>query len=364
MKQILGGPILTPTGWLQEGSILVEKNTIVDVLGSAQHIEGAEVVDAQGQHIVPGGIDLHFHGGGGADFQETTPEAFHTVLETHHRHGTTAFLPTLASSSREMIEAAAQTCQRLMETDPSILGLHLEGPYLNPAMTGGQDPRYVRLPDPDEYRELIDRYPCIRRWDAAPELPGAMEFGRYASDHGILVGLAHTQADYDTVSQAYDHGYTHATHFYNAMTAVHKRGMYKSEGTVEAVYLIPDMTVEVIADGIHVPPAILRLIHSIKGTERTCLVTDAMACTDSDSTQAFDPRVVIENGVCILSDHSALAGSIATMDRLLRSMTQQAGIPLEDAVRMTSETPACLLGIGSRKGSIQPGKDADIIFVP
>ena len=147
------------------------------------------------------------------------------------------------------------------------------------------------------------------------------------------------------------------------MTGFHKRKEYKYEGTVESIYLIDDMTVEVVADGIHVPPTILRLVYKIKGVERTCLITDALACAASDSQVAFDPRVIIEDGVCKLADRSALAGSVATMDRLIRTMVQNAEIPLADAVRMASETPARLMGVSDRTGTLQRGKDADIVIL-
>jgi N-acetylglucosamine-6-phosphate deacetylase len=190
-----------------------------------------------------------------------------------------------------------------------------------------------------------------------------MEFGRYAASHGVKVAVAHTTADYKCISEAYKAGYTHATHFYNAMTGVHKRREYKYEGTIESIYLMDDMSVELIADGVHVPPAILRLVHKIKGVERIALITDAMACAGSDLRKVFDQRVIVEDGVCKLSDRSALAGSIAMMDRLIRTMVQQADIPLSDAVRMASETPARLMGIYDRKGSLEVGKDADIVMM-
>ena len=192
-------------------------------------------------------------------------------------------------------------------------------------------------------------------------LPGAMQFGKYITAKGVLASVGHTQAEFEDIQTAYEAGYTHATHFYNAMPGFHKRKEYKYEGTVESIYLIDDMTVEVVADGIHVPPTILRLVYKIKGVERTCLITDALACAASDSQVAFDPRVIIEDGVCKLADHSALAGSVATMDRLISTMVQKAEIPLEDAVRMASETPARIMGVLDRKGTLERGKDADII---
>jgi N-acetylglucosamine-6-phosphate deacetylase len=162
------------------------------------------------------------------------------------------------------------------------------------------------------------------------------------------------------VSNAYEAGFTHATHFYNAMTGFHKVREYKHEGTVESIYAIPDMTVEVIADGIHVPPVMLKIIYDIKGVERTALITDALACTDCKDPTAFDPRVIIEDGVCKLSDRSALAGSVATSDRLIKVMVKNAGIRMADAVRMSAETPAHIMGEDHHVGIIRKGYDADI----
>lgn len=180
----------------------------------------------------------------------------------------------------------------------------------------------------------------------------------------MLVSLAHTTVDYLQVKKAYEAGFTHATHFYNAMTSVHKDREYKHEGTVEGIYLMKDMTVEVVADGIHVPPAILKLVYQIKGVERTSLITDAMAAAACDNgTEHFpDSRVIIEEGVCKLADRSAIAGSIATGIRLIRTLVEKAEIPLHDAVRMASESPARLMGILDRKGTLEKGKDADIII--
>ena len=209
----------------------------------------------------------------------------------------------------------------------------------------------------------MEDYTCLRRWDVAPELPGAVEMGKYIVEKGVIAAIGHTAATYDDVKAAYEAGYSHATHFYNAMPGFHNVREYKHAGTVESVYLMENMTVEMIADGIHVPAPILQLIYRIKGVERTALITDALAVTASESQKAFDPRVIIEDGVCKLSDRSALAGSIATMDRLIRTAVKIAGIPLNDACRMASETPARIMGIYDRKGSLQRGKDADVLIL-
>lgn len=245
-----------------------------------------------------------------------------------------------------------------------IEGLHLEGNYINPLLKGGQDERFIQRPDPAEYRELLESTRLIRRWTAAAELPGALEFARYARSRGVVVSLGHTAADYPTVRQAYEAGFTHATHFYNAMSGVHKQREYKHEGAIESIYLVPEMTVELIADGIHVPPAILRLVVAFKGVDRISLISDAMAaaaCLRPEHMR-LDPRMIVEDGVCKLADHSALTGSVASGIRLLQVMVEKAGVSVADAVRMAATNPARLMGIDDRVGSIERGKAADLIL--
>lgn len=364
LTQLINARILTPQGWLKDGSVLIRDGKILEVTNCDLAVIGAQLIDVKGMYVLPGGVEIHAHGGGGRDFMECTEDAFRGAVQTHMKYGTTSIFPTLSSSTVPMIEQAAETCTKMMaEKDSPILGLHLEGHYLNMAMAGGQMPENIKNPDPNEYIPIVENWHCIKRWDAAPELPGAMQFGKYITGKGILASVAHTQAEFEDIRTAYEAGYTHATHFYNAMPGFHKRREYKYEGTVESIYLMDDMTVEVVADGIHVPPTILRLVYKIKGVERMCAITDALACAASDSKEAFDPRVIIEDGVCKLADHSALAGSVATMDRLIRTVVQKAEIPLADAVRMASETPAKIMGVYDRKGSLQKGKDADIIVM-
>lgn len=367
-KKIINGKIVTPSGIHSDRQLILADHKIAEITDQNIEIPGAEVIDAGGNYIAPGCIDTHVHGADRHDFMEATPKAFYAIARAHAAHGTTTLYPTLAVAPVEIFRQAIKTCEHIMvhpEQGARIMGLHLEGNYLNMTMRGGQDPNYISLPDPVEYHELLDSTSCIKRWSAAPELEGALEFGRYASSRGVLVSLAHTTADYSQVKKAFEAGFTHATHFYNAMTSVHKDREYKHEGTVEGIYLVKDMTVELVADGIHVPPAILKLVYEIKGVERISLITDAMcaaACTN-DTEFPLDPRLVIENGVCKLADRSALAGSIATGDRLIRTLVEQAEIPLHDAIRMASESPARLMGILDRKGTLEKRKDADIIFL-
>lgn len=361
ITKLTGGRVFTPQGWVKDGTVVVKDGKIAEVSSGNIDVAGAEVIDAKSMDIVPGGIELHIHGGGGRDFMEGTEDAFRTAIAAHMKYGTTSIYPTLSSSSVPMIKDALATCEKLMAEERSpVLGLHLEGPYFNPKKAGAQMPEYITPPIPEDYEPIILGSKALKRWDEAPELPGTTEFGRFCTDHGVLAAIAHTNAEYPDVKRAWDAGFRHVTHFYNAMPGFHNVREFKHEGTVESVYTFPDMSVEMIADGIHVPPTILRMIYMVKGVEHTALITDALACSASDSDVAFDPRVILEDGVCKLADRSALAGSIATMDRLIRTCVQKAEIPLEDAIRMSSETPARIMGELGRKGTLEAGKDADL----
>lgn len=363
LKQIVNGRILTPKGWLEGGSVIIEDNKIKAVSNIDLHIVDAEIIDAKGCYVVPGGIDLHTHGGGGRDFIEGSEDAFRAAVNAHMKHGTTTIYPTLLSSTIPSIEAACQVCQKLMaEENSPVLGLHIEGSYINPKQAGAQNPVLIKAPLPDEYETLLNKYSCIKRWDVAPELQGSVEFITECRKHGVLTALTCTRATYEDVVAAHDAGLSHAAHFYNAMPVVYKEHEFKVPGTVESVYALQDMTVEVIADGIHVPPVMLNVVYQIKGVEKTALITDSLAYAASEGNVSSEPSVILEDGVCKLADHSALAGSIATMDVLIRTCIHRAEIPMVDVFRMVSETPAKIMGIFDRKGSIEEGKDADIMM--
>ena len=363
LTQIINGKILTPQGWLDEGSGLISDGKSLEVTNSDLAVIGAKVIDARGMYIVPGFVAMHVHGGGGHDFKEGTDEAFRTAVQAHLRHGATSIFPTLSSSSADEIRKAAEVCENLMaEKKLPVHGLHLEGPYLNPKMAGNLFANSIKGLDKEEYTSLLEDLPCIKRWDISPELPGALEFAKYVKSKGIMLAVTHTEAEFELIREAYEAGFTHAAHFYNAMPGFHKRREYKYEGTVESVYLMDNMTVEVIADGMHLPSTILRLVYKLKGVENTCLVTDAVAYAACEHPN-IDPNFIIEDGVCKLADHSSLAGSLATMDKLVQTMVQKADIPLADAIRMASETPARLINIADRKGTLARGKDADILIL-
>ena len=292
MKQLYNGLILKDGKWEKDASVIVDGNKIIAIADNELPIVGAERINAHGCYIVPGGIEQHCHGGGGRDFMEGTVEAFRVAIDAHMQHGTTSIFPTLSSSTMPMIYDAVEATEELMKEENSpVLGLHLEGHYLNMDMAGGQIPENIKNPDPEEYIPLLNGTSCIKRWSTAPELPGTEEFGRFCASHDVLNAVAHTKANYSEVKAAYDIGFTHANHFYNAMRGFHKNREYKYEGTVESVLEIQNMTVEMIADGIHVPPVMLRMVYQIKGVERTSLITDSLAVAASKSMRAFDPRV-------------------------------------------------------------------------
>ena len=249
-----------------------------------------------------------------------------------------------------------------------FIGLHLEGPYFSPSQCGAQDPNYLKKPCPKEYNHFINISQDIVRWSIAPELEGAIEMGEELQRQHILPSIAHTDATYEEVEKANKAGYTHITHLYSAMSSVTRRNAFRHAGVVEAAYLIDDITVEIIADGIHLPKPLLQFVYKFKGPDKTALCTDAMrgaGMPDGESilgSLTNGQKVIIEDGVAKMPDRSAFAGSVATTDRLVRTMVQLAGIPLTDAIRMMTLTPARILHIDSSKGSLEAGKDADIII--
>jgi N-acetylglucosamine-6-phosphate deacetylase len=249
-----------------------------------------------------------------------------------------------------------------------FIGLHLEGPYFAQSQRGAQDPRYIRNPDPGEYKEVLERSTSIKRWSAAPELDGAITFGRYVTSKGVLAAVAHTDAVYEEVLEAFQNGYTLATHLYSAMSGVTRRNAFRYAGVIESAYLLDEMDVEIIADGVHLPAPLLKLVYKIKGANRTALITDAMRAAAMPEGESMlgslknGLKVIVEDGVAKLPDRTAFAGSVATADRLVRTVIKFADVPLMDAVQMMSGTPARIMKVSDKKGSLAIGKDADILI--
>ena len=369
--KIINAEIIGTDRIIHSGCIVVDGGIITKISTEDIELDNCIIIDAKGYYVSPGFIDIHSHGGGGADFMDGTVEAYIQATETHAVHGTTAIIPTTLTSTNEELKNTFHVyneAKRKNKKGSKLVGIHLEGPYFSMQQRGAQDPRYIKKPRSEEYKEILSWSDDIIRWSAAPELEGALEFGSYLSSIGILPSIAHSDAVYDEVFKALKNGYTHITHFYSAMSGVKRVNGYRFGGVIESGYLLDDMTVEIIADGAHLPAELLKLIYKIKGPDRIALVTDSMRAAGMPEGESIlgslkdGQKVIVEDGVAKLADRSAFAGSVATADRLVRNMINMAGVPLIDAVKMMTITPAVILGFDKNKGSIEVGKDADIVI--
>jgi N-acetylglucosamine-6-phosphate deacetylase len=369
--KIFNGRIISPHRIIPNGTVVVTGETITAVVEHDVDVEGAIEIDAQGNFISPGFIDIHVHGGGGHDFMDCNETAFLKIAETHARHGTTAMVPTTLSCERDELITTLELYKLAEKKNVSgarFLGMHIEGPYFAMNQRGAQDPRYIRNPDPDEYKSIISGTDVIKRWSAAPELKGALEFARYLTSHNILPALAHTDATYEEVVKGFENGYVLATHLYSAMSTVTRRNAYRYAGVIEAAFLIDEMDVELIAVGRHVPAPLLQLAVKIKGASRIALITDAMRGAGMPEGEYIlgnknsGLKAIVEDGVAKLPDRSSFAGSVATTDRLVWTMINMANVPVTDAVKMMSYNPARIMNVADRKGSLTVGKDADIVI--
>lgn len=369
--KIYNANIISPFRIITGGSLVIENGRILSVHTQDADGEFGDLIDAGGKFVSPGFIDIHIHGGGDADFMDATPDAFQKISAVHARYGTTSMMPTTLSCGHDDLINTLESYKIASKNrinGASFLGMHIEGPYFAMNQRGAQDARYIRNPDPTEYKTLVHEFPEIKRWSAAPELPGAIEFAYFMKSNGVLPALAHTDATYDEVIRGFEAGFSLATHLYSGMSVVSRRNAFRYAGAVESAFLIDDMFVEVIADGCHLPAPLLRLIYKIKGPSRIALITDAMRAAGMPEGESLlgsnknGMRVIVEDGVAKLPDRTSFAGSVATTDRLVRNMIALAGVPLAEAVQMMTHTPAVILGISDKKGSIVPGKDADIVI--
>jgi N-acetylglucosamine-6-phosphate deacetylase len=369
--KIFNAQVITPYRIIENGSILIENGKIKRVCAGNIATDNCQEIDAKGCYAAPGFIDIHTHGGGGHDFMDGTVDAFIKASETHARHGTTALLPTTVACTfdelKEMISLFKEA-KRRNKIGAEMLGLHLEGPYFSMNQKGAQDPKYIKNPDVDEYSEILSWTDDIIRWSSAPELEGALELGNYLRTKGVLPAIAHSDATYEQVLEAFESGYTHVTHLYSGMSGVRRIKSYRHAGVIESAFLIDGMTVEIIADGCHLPASLLKLIYKIKGSDKIALITDSMRAAGMPEGESIlgslknGQKVIIEEGVAKTIDLESFAGSVATTDRLVRTMVNLADVPVTEAVRMMTATPASIIGMDDRKGSLSPGKDADIVI--
>ena len=352
------------------------KNGVIESIGKGtpdrEQLNSCTTVDCGGQYLSPGFIDIHCHGGGGADFMDGHMEDILTAARAHLIHGTTGICPTTLTCSDEELFTFFESFRQageVTEQMPHLLGIHLEGPYFSPAQAGAQPPKYLVHPRPEHYHEILRRgQGNIVRWSAAPELPGALELGDELAGKGIKVSMGHSDAGFEDIVNAMEHGYSQITHFYSAMSTITRKRGRRVLGLIECGYLFDRLKVEIIADGIHLPPELLKLILKCKNHDDICLVTDSMrgaGMPDGPSLLGSKKNgvpVIIEDGIANMPDFSSFAGSVATTDRLVRVMVQKAGLPVWEAVKMASLNPASFLGIQETYGSIQPGKSADLLI--
>ena len=371
-KIIIKGNIITPYRIITDGIVIIEDEKIKYAGEKIDTIDdGCEVINAGENYISPGFIDIHTHGGGGSDFMDGTLEAFINAAKKHAVHGTTSMLPTTLTSTNEELKNTfnlfRQAKSKIVDGS-QLLGLHLEGPYFSMSQRGAQDQRFIRKPDKKEYMEILKYSDEILRWTIAPELDGALELGTLLLNENILPCIGHSDAVYEDVIRAFECGYTHVTHLYSGMSGVRRINAYRYSGIVESAFLLDEMTVEIIADGCHLPASLLKLIYKIKGADHIALITDSCRAAGMNVDETIlgslknGQRAIVEDGVAKLPDRSAFAASVATMDRLVRNMIKLADVPIIDAVKMATITPASIIGVADKKGSIVAGKDADIII--
>ena len=366
---IKNGKIVTD-GKILEGYSLYFEDGKIKAL-TTEELSADEVIDAKGNYVSAGFVEIHSHGAGGCDFLDETVEAYLTAAETMARHGTTAVAPTLTSVDREGMKRSVAVYKEAIAKNTrgaSFIGIHAEGPYFAESQKGAQESRFIHPFDREEYEEILEAADgAIVRWSAAPELPGMEEFAKYVSERGICLSIGHTDADFDEAMHAYDLGFTHLTHFYSGMSMVHRKNAYRISGVVEAGYLNDGFTVEIIADGKHLPASLLKLIYKVKGSDRIALTTDSMRAAGMPEGPSIlgkldnGMEVIVEDGVAKILDRTAFAGSVATSDRLIRTMINLAEVSLPEAIKMATETPARIIGAKS-KGKLEAGYDADVII--
>ena len=362
MKRIKSNRIILDDG-LFEGYVYFENEKIVDV--TEKELPFTAEYDATGYYVSPGFIDMHTHGGGGNPFEGSVDDIV-AGCNFHLRHGTTTICPTISAAVFDSMARSVENVEAAMK-DPrvvgTIIGAHLEGPYLSKEQAGAQCPTFITSPQEDEYLPLLKKHgDAIARWSYAPENDTGEKFAKALKQYGVVASAGHTNAIYDDMLRASENGCNLITHLYSCTSTITRDHGFRRLGVIETAYLLDDMYVEIICDGKHLPPELIKLIYKCKGSDRIALITDSLALAGTDQTHGWmqSTEFIIEDGVCKLMDRSAFAGSIATADRLVRVAVQEADIPVAEAVKMITRVPASIMGL-SQKGSIAKGKDADLV---
>ncbi len=356
---ITGGTLVTPHQVFPGHSLIIEDAKIVGMVsGTIKPEQDCEIVDVKGCWVTPGFIDIHFHGAMGSSAMDSTSEALHKISRYIARHGVTSYLPTTWSASPELSLAAIRN---IAETSPvpdgaRHLGVHIEGPYLNVDYRGAQLPELIRNPSEDEYRRWIETG-IVRLVTIAPEIEGADRFIAEGVKNGIEFAIGHSGATYEQVIEAADHGVRQATHIFNGMVGLHHR----DPGTVGGILADDRIYAQVICDGVHIHPAVVKTLIRAKGSSRVILITDAIRGTglDDGDYDFFGQKIIVRGGVA-RTPQGGLSGSTLTMDRAIRNAMNFTGLPFNEVLPMATTVPAEAMGWQGVKGMLAPGADADI----
>ncbi|MER7486486.1 N-acetylglucosamine-6-phosphate deacetylase [Streptomyces sp. NPDC126497] len=358
-KVLAGARVVLPTGTVDGGRVTVEGTRIADAAPGGSPAAGT--VDLSGHWVVPGFVDLHNHGGGGASFTGGTAEDVLKGVRTHRAHGTTTVVASAVTGDLDFLARQAGMLAELAQQG-EIAGIHFEGPFISPCRKGAHDEGLLRDPDPAEVRKLVDAaHGQARMMTLATELPGGLDSVRLLAEHGVIAAVGHTDATYEQTLRAIDAGATVATHLFNAMPPLGHR----APGPITALLEDERVTVELINDGTHLHPAALRLAFHHAGADRVAFITDAMdAAGFGDGRYMLGPlEVEVADGVARLVEGGSIAGSTLTLDRAFKRAVTVDGLSVEDVVRAISANPARLLGLDDRIGSLEPGKDADLVVL-
>ena len=328
-------------------------------------LRGKEVIDLNGNYLAPGFIDLHVHGALGRDTMEASTEAFRSICDFHASGGTTSLLLTTATAPLDEILKVLQAVRDCRTAISAIAGVHVEGPFISKAKAGAQRAEFIQDPSPAALQQLLEHADVLKRVTVAPELPGALEAIELFRAHGISVSGGHSDAWDEEARAAFDRAMRSVTHTFNCMSSARRRGVYRVAGLLEFALSEPDISCELIADGHHVSPTLMKMLYRAKGPHGICLVTDATAgagLPEGSQFALFGKDCLVENGVCLLADRSALAGSAARMIDLVRMMVRTVNIPLNEAIAMATENPALAIGLET-KGRLMVGADADLVVL-